>query len=255
MKTLHTITEPMLLASGSIDLWQINYFPITQLQAVANAVLTDEELARAARLRVVEPRQRFLFYRLALRYCLARYVGVSPSEIAFAYAGLGKPVLVNSGYESLHFNLTHKSERAYLAIGEHPLGIDWEPVHTRFENGSLARQILHAREMQEYVNIPPQSQADFLLQHWTGKEALVKACGLGMTICPTHIALTQVSATDWDFQVAVPFPLASADWQLQTRWQAQNGALSLVIPRQPQLQLREQSLTNELQEWLNAIIL
>lgn len=124
--------------------------------------LSEEEQARAERMRLAEPRRRFVASHVALRAVLARYVEL----VDITVDTNGKPYLAGGG---VRFNLSHSGELAAVAVADQEVGIDVQEVRTLHDADALARRIL----------APNEAGAD-VLRAWARKEAVVKATGEGL---------------------------------------------------------------------------
>lgn len=144
--------------------------------------LSDDERKRAQSF-VREPdRCRSIASRGMLRLLLARYFGLEPKEIVFAYGPCGKPQLAPSLTESgLRFNLSHGGGWALYAIAYcREVGIDIEPQQRAMAWWQLAPLVFSAREQAELAGIPLGQKMEAFLCGWTRKEAYVKGRGDGL---------------------------------------------------------------------------
>ena len=77
-----------------------------------------------------------------------------------------------------HFNLSHSGSFALCVLDEQPVGVDIEII--RPHHPKLAQRICNAQELDWLEHQPDQTAA--LCQLWTGKEALAKYHGTGLTV-------------------------------------------------------------------------
>ncbi|KUN84255.1 4'-phosphopantetheinyl transferase family protein [Streptomyces griseoruber] len=155
--------------------------------ALAPSVLDPGERRRATRLLLPEDRRRWTTARVTLRRVLGAYTGLPPARIAFAYGRHGRPRLDGPGGRRLRFNLTHSRDRALLAVcRDTPVGADLEHLDAGppDEGGldELAEAVLAPPELGAYRRLPYPDRRAALLRRWTGKEALLKATGRGVTL-------------------------------------------------------------------------
>lgn len=69
--------------------------------------------------------QCFQSGRLLLRKVISYALGIPYKDIKLARTDKGKPYLVNSGYPSLSFNISHQGDYAILAADSiHNVGVD-----------------------------------------------------------------------------------------------------------------------------------
>lgn len=145
----------------------------------AEAVLSDDELARASRFVYNLHRNRYVAGRLALRELLGRYLNVAGSAVRFDYSSYGKPELPG---EALRFNVAHSDDLAVIALTEQDrLGIDVEHVRELGDIDSVARTVFSRHELEVFDALPDPSKSRAFFNCWTRKEAFVKAVGEGLS--------------------------------------------------------------------------
>jgi 4'-phosphopantetheinyl transferase len=147
------------------------------------AVLSDEERARAARFRRPEDRTLFITGRLGVRLLAARYVDADPRDLRIAQAPGHKPEIAGPPHaSSLHFNLSHTSGLVVWAFAlDRPVGVDAERVSRMAVFGSDPSAFFANSERTVLASVPDAERPRWLADHWTIKEAYVKAEGSGLT--------------------------------------------------------------------------
>jgi 4'-phosphopantetheinyl transferase len=110
---------------------------VTGDQVDACRDLLSEERARAERFVFEWLRRRYIVAHGCTRAILARHTGVPARELRFETTQYGKPFLDRS--LNTHFNLSHSSELAILAVGTGELGADVEFIRPLddFENVAM----------------------------------------------------------------------------------------------------------------------
>ena len=147
------------------------------------AVLSPEEREQAGRLRFPQDRARWVAARAALRGVLGRHLECPPGRVEFAYGAHGKPRLA-SGYDHarLRFNLSHSAGVALLAVtGGVDVGVDIERIRTDFDPLPLSCALFAPDERDCLHSASPDARPALFFTFWTGKEALVKALGAGLS--------------------------------------------------------------------------
>ena len=239
------------LADGALHLWRWRLdAPGSDRDAPgsdrAEAWLTSEELARAARHRFELPRRRFVAARAGLRRILSSYLGIDdPRKLPFVLGPHGKPALARPEQQWLRFNLAHTADFALCAISrEREVGIDVEgidgartsasamnyavthfcsPAERRFLAGALADPGLEDEGLAD--------EGGPFLALWTCKEAVGKARGTGL-VPPVPV---------FDAALASDLPTLPAAWQQREEGQVwwvvrivpfpgTVGALAVEIP-------------------------
>jgi 4'-phosphopantetheinyl transferase len=164
-----------LLDHSKIDIW---CFSLSENKTTTR-LLNSEELARANRFHFAQHRRRFINSRNVLKYVLSKYTDISASAIEFDFNAHGKPLLSNRPH--ITFNLSHSEDLALLAVGyHHPLGVDLEYFSERDYLG-IAKHIFSIREIDTLQQLSPNLLPMGFFNLWAKKEALIKACGIGLS--------------------------------------------------------------------------
>lgn len=168
---------------GAVEVWHIRLAAgspddMTLADAVRldEALLDDQERARAARFHRPDDRTRYVIAHAALRRILARAMGCAAAGIRYGFGAGGKPLLPGS---RLGFNLSHAGDDAVVAmVRDGEVGIDIEQAPDDADH--LAGQILSADELAEYRRLPAADRPQAFARAWTRKEAVLKAVGCGL---------------------------------------------------------------------------
>jgi 4'-phosphopantetheinyl transferase len=164
-----------IIQDSRIDIWE---YPLHTEFIEARSLLNEAELARADRYHFAHHQRRFTVARAVLRLILARYLQLPPSELVFTYNKHGKPELLDS---VLQFNLSHSGDTALLAIGQtYPLGIDLEFFSARSYEG-IGSHLFSINENKALSQVSNKLKPLVFFNIWAQKEALIKACGLGLS--------------------------------------------------------------------------
>lgn len=140
-------------------------------------LLDASERARAVRFATPVLQRRFITAHAAVRRLLAWAAGGSACALRIEADPRGKPELPEC--PGLHFSLSHCGGQALVAIDSAPVGIDIEALIQR-DTDVLATQILAPTELEYWRRLPQDHRIEALTEVWTRKEALLKACGLGL---------------------------------------------------------------------------
>ncbi|MFZ0287343.1 MAG: 4'-phosphopantetheinyl transferase superfamily protein, partial [Terriglobales bacterium] len=134
-----------VLGDHEVHVWHID---LTAQEAAVDRLLpllAKDELSRAARFLVPEPRIQFIVSRALLRIALGRYVQVAPGEVRFRTTKHGKPELAAAG--DLYFNLSHTDGTTVIALTRTGrVGVDVERVRKNLEPLALAARFFSKRE-------------------------------------------------------------------------------------------------------------
>lgn len=166
-----------------MHLWRIDTPVADVLLRKLREVLSSEEIERAQQLANPEHRSRFIARRGLLRRILATYLQTDPATLAFDYGPQGKPSLkpMDAAEPALHFNLSHSSDLALLAITRvGPVGVDLEAINPKRDILGIAQRFFHPTEWQTLRDAPTDHQHELFFDLWSCKEAIVKTRGNGI---------------------------------------------------------------------------
>jgi 4'-phosphopantetheinyl transferase len=149
------------------------------------AKLSDHERRRAAEFQFDASRRRFVIARAALRTLLGQYLGMNAEAIELASGIQGKPRLADKHKHDgadLRFNIAHSGELALVAVARGcEVGVDVEQLRTVSHASAIARRYFHPAERDAILAAPTSQRDEAFLRCWTGKEAILKAVGSGIT--------------------------------------------------------------------------
>ena len=147
--------------------------------------LSDDERARADRLRFDDKRQQAIVSRGLLRGVLGWALDVEPGAIAFASNNFGKPLLAGEFAEAdLAFNVSHSGDRLLLAVSHGlAVGVDIERVRPNIDFLRLSERYFSPNEAAALAAVSrthPHALVESFFCCWTRKEAVIKAVGSGV---------------------------------------------------------------------------
>jgi 4'-phosphopantetheinyl transferase len=166
----------MRLRPGQVHVWCARLDAQVLDLAACRASLSDEERARADRLRVPGAARRFTAARARLRDVLGDYLSIPAKDVRLAVAPGGKPYVPGV---SLHFSVSHSADLLIVAVGGAPLGVDVEDLRRHVNMMAIARRFFTAEEAAALDRQPAAGRARAFYRLWTRKEAVLKARGVG----------------------------------------------------------------------------
>ena len=137
--------------------------------------LPDARRRRVLACRFESDRARIAGTGWLLQYAL-KEAGIDAKKAVFAENSYGKPLLASA--PDVHFSLSHGSNWAVCALGDTPLGVDVEFPRCTMK---IANRYFQEAELEFLSHLSGIQQRDALNRLWTGKEAFVKALGLGLS--------------------------------------------------------------------------
>ncbi|CAN5481890.1 4'-phosphopantetheinyl transferase superfamily protein [soil metagenome] len=203
--------SPHYLPAG-VNVWRLELdFQNSRLDELLQQ-LPAEEQARCLRYRQPADRCRFAATRVALRQLLAERLHIPVQEVALRIDAFGKPRLAND--EKLFFNLSHSGNHALIALSaEQPVGVDIEAAGGA-ATAPLADAALTLEERRYCTRQPDKAAAaQAFFRIWSGKEAVLKALGLGIASHLQSVSVVPGLAGRYAVTLDMPAPPLQA-WQL-----------------------------------------
>ena len=173
--------------------------------------------SRLFRYRRLEDQVRCLAAGLMLRSVFGKEAAASIPP-----SGTGKPVLPDGPC----FNLSHSGDKVVLAEDDWDVGVDVEQIAPW--SWQVAKKVFTSRELAWLRN---QSSEAAFYRLWTGKEAIMKALGLGFQLPPECFEILPESAG--------PNPVCGRNWYLY--WTQTEGHMLCTAsehPEKPSLPIR-----------------
>jgi 4'-phosphopantetheinyl transferase len=175
------MTGVRLPEPGEVHVWRVALDPPPRALDGYRPALSADERARAGRFRTEVLRRRFVAGRGALRAILAGYLGVAPTEVAFAYGGHGKPRLDPNG-PGVEFNLAHSDDLAVCAVAlGRAVGVDVERVRPVDGSPRIVARYFTPGEHAEFLGHPEPERPGAFFRGWTRKESFLKVTGAGLS--------------------------------------------------------------------------
>jgi len=188
--------------------------PDAAVEAACRALLDAEDLARATRFTVAEPRRQFVLTRGALRLLLARRLGCPGQALRFAAGPHGKPFAILAGAPArVEFNVSHTAGRGLIAIAHGAVGVDIECLGRETDLELVAKGVLTRAEQAALQRRAGPERSLLFFRLWTQKEALIKAQGTGFA-CPPRGFAVPASLREGARSAAFSFPGESARWMV-----------------------------------------
>lgn len=172
----------LALDPGCVDVWWFELDARAHTRARYAAVLDAVETARAARFRFERDRNRFVVGRGTVREILGAYLGCPPAAVRLEYGAHGKPRLDPGHDSALRFNASGSHGLGALAVTVGAeVGVDVEQIREATDYEAIARQHFHPAEAPTVLEAPEGARAAPFFAVWTGKEAYLKALGVGLS--------------------------------------------------------------------------
>ena len=142
-------------------------------------LLNDAERGRIARMRNEEARATLEIAYPLHRLFLGRFLGMDADSVPLWRDSLGCPRV---GEKLANTSLSHAGSLVALAVARpHLVGVDIEPASRVSGMLEIADSICRPAELESLENLSALERASALLALWTGKEAILKALGIGFS--------------------------------------------------------------------------
>lgn len=172
---------PSAAGPVAVDIWNWSLDQNPEVDADAQALLSEEERLRARRFLREVDRRRYIVGRAGLRKVLGTRLGIEPEGLRFAYNSWGKPEIDLGDPTGLYFNLSHSAGEAVLVLSAHAdVGVDIEEIRPIEED--VASHFFSPSECAALAALPVGEQLAGFYRCWTRKEAFVKAHGAGLSV-------------------------------------------------------------------------
>ncbi|MFA8016387.1 4'-phosphopantetheinyl transferase family protein [Bremerella cremea] len=169
------------IGTNDLHLWRVSLEDGLADVDQLHKSLSDAEQLRASKFFTENLAQQYVVYHAALRDILSRYLGVTPSKIAYQASGYGKPNVITGQAGPLQFNLTHSSELAVVAVTrDAEVGVDIERIREVRSFASMLERCLSDAERKDICAHQETEQHRHFLRFWTHKEAYLKTIGVGL---------------------------------------------------------------------------
>jgi 4'-phosphopantetheinyl transferase len=167
-----------------------------------------------------------------VRTLLGSMLGKAPAALDFVIGEHGKPELAHAEHAGVRFNLSHTKGLVACGVTEgDDLGVDVEQIERKLEIDSLARSVFSDDEQATLALIQGAARRERFFQHWTLKEAYVKAMGRGISLPlrSLHVRIVEASAPALEFRP--PFEDDANAWHLATQTLHGRHVLGVAVRR------------------------
>lgn len=197
------------------------------------ALLSAEEMDRAARFGHPDDAARFVIGRALTRTMLSRYAGVAPRDWPLVIAERGRPELVARppGVPDLRFNLSHTPGLVACAVTVgREVGVDVEHIGRRLTH-DVAERFFSAREVADLRGLPADEQPVVFFDYWTLKESYIKARGLGLALPLRHFSFLRTPGEAPTIAFDPELHDDPAAWQFAQFWPTAEHRMAVAVQR------------------------
>lgn len=177
------------MVEGEIDLWLARIPAVDEPAVVRRCreILSPRELGSCAAFHHENDRRRAMVARALVRETLSRYAPVRPEAWVFVSGAHGKPEIATPAGLRLRFNLSHSGNLIACAVTlDQEIGVDLEDTAREIETLALAQRVFSPEELAAFHLLASAERGRRFFEHWTLKEAYLKARGVGFALAPQN---------------------------------------------------------------------
>ncbi|SIT01245.1 4'-phosphopantetheinyl transferase superfamily protein [Achromobacter sp. MFA1 R4] len=164
--------------------------------------LSHDEVLRMGRFRQVDDARRFADTRRTLRALLARRLDVDAQALVFTRGLHGKPALAAAQRGAWEFSVSHAGQAALVALSnQRAVGVDIEWGRPCLDVQAMGPLCLTEDERERVAHAP---DAAGFYRHWVGKEAVLKALGLGIGLHMQQLSVTPADCGEYRLRHCLP---------------------------------------------------
>jgi 4'-phosphopantetheinyl transferase len=163
------------LEAYDVHLWYATTAQLRPYTGPLGTTLNNEETARAERYVKDQDAERYSLGHGFLRWVLSHYMPVPPQDITYARGPYGKPTLPAG---NVQFNFSDTRDAFLVAVAKQEVGADLEVMDRQVDHETVAEHYFSTDEVLA-IRIGEAPKRIFL-ELWTRKEAVLKACGVGI---------------------------------------------------------------------------
>jgi 4'-phosphopantetheinyl transferase len=140
--------------------------------------LSEQDRERAVRYRFADDKARFILGRGLLAKLLRHYLGQEALDLE--YTAQGRPFLPHA--PAVQFSISHSRDLVAVALANETLvGVDVECVTREFHMDEIAERIFSDEDLRKFQGLSTEEARPAFFHAWTGKEAYLKARGIGIS--------------------------------------------------------------------------
>jgi 4'-phosphopantetheinyl transferase len=198
------------------------------------AVLTGEEVTRAARFVQQADRERFVIGRVLARTMLSCHAPVTPREWSIEIDERGRPELrkVPAGTPDLRFNLSHTPGLIACAVTiGREVGVDVEHIRRALFHQTIPERFFSPQEVADLRARPADEQPVVFFDYWTLKESYIKARGLGLALPLGQFTFRLGRSASPSIEFAPELHDDPLTWQFAQFWPTVEHRMAVAIRR------------------------
>jgi phosphopantetheinyl transferase len=167
----------MATREGLIHTWSAQYSTLNQYYPILSALVSPEELQKAAGFKKPVDRRRYILRHGLVRAILGHYTQEDPVKLSFIYGRSGKPDMDPEGkFSDIRFSLSCTDEMVCVGITrKSALGLDIVRTQPSYSFSAIEHYLFRSGERQWIAQAVPDRRPLRFFRIWSLKEALLKA--------------------------------------------------------------------------------
>ena len=154
-------------------------------------LLDHDERGKLERFMHASDRHHYMVAHTLLRQTLSRYADIAPANWRFVHGAHGRPEISPDLGTRLRFNLTHTPGLCVCIVTlDDDCGIDAEKLRQRCNPLGVARRMFSESEYDALTHHEGRNFLEYFYEHWTLREAYVKARGIGISFPTRQLCFT-----------------------------------------------------------------
>ena len=179
---------------NSVELWCVKPEALADAESVkrCRARVSREDLARIERSASGADRHLRLVAWALVRTVLSRHAPVAPDAWRFRETEHGRPEIAEPPLATpLRFNVSHTPGLAACVVAEtDDVGLDVEDMRRRADIAKITRRFFAHSEISAIERVDEEHRTRAFFEHWTLKEAYLKARGAGLSLPLAEVAFS-----------------------------------------------------------------
>lgn len=220
---------PGPINEGSVHLWIADLKTWRSHAGKLRSLLSDDEIKRLDRLKIINKREEFLCSRGILRVILSKYISEDPNDILINYTPAGKPILSDA---EIQFNISHSGDFLICGISLiNRIGLDIQEIYSISSLDRIINNFFSPAEIQYLRTLPSrETYQEHFFAIWTAKEAYLKAVGDGIQGSFNQLSIIPESAALLNFRLDHPdLNAEDRQWAINTLEIAQGYRAAMAI--------------------------
>lgn len=225
------INDQIMINPNEVHIWKYPLKLPNDLLSNYIYLLSNAEKEQVNKIKISDLKFRSICSKLISKDILSRYLGDEMSNIKFSYNDYGKPIISKRNNQvTVNFNISHSVEMGIIAITKTELvGIDIEKIINLDDIDNIINLCFSDYEISMISELNTYDKLKMFYKIWTGKEAFIKAIGMGFSFNVKNISLSFNDDLGLSLKSVNKFPQNICDWKTYNFEPSENYTSTLVV--------------------------